>query len=325
MFKTTLAALMLANNVTANDLFFSQGNKFYDFGIQSPVNQSPFELIHHPEDLHPHFAATYKPLTSLLKANPQDLATNDHLLDSLLITPRKGYHHLMYDEVIGLMNTIAAEFPHLVNLESIGKTFDDRDIWMMKIDGTSLLSPSTELDGQKDNKAILLTGAHHSREMVSTQMPLYAALDLLHGYTHGDKEKLALLARNKYFIIPMLNTDGCHEIMKHWKETGEMLLKRKNNDIRFEKPEDNCPLMEKGVDINRNYGYIWGNDNGPCSESYPGPHAFSEPESRAMRNLLYKYQDTIKFVYNFHAFGPMWVWPYNGENVNELAESNPVA
>ena len=179
MFKTTLAALMLANNVTANDLFFSQGNKFYDFGIQSPVNQSPFELIHHPEDLHPHFAATYKPLTSLLKANPQDLATNDHLLDSLLITPRKGYHHLMYDEVIGLMNTIAAEFPHLVNLESIGKTFDDRDIWMMKIDGTSLLSPSTGLDGQKDNKAILLTGAHHSREMAYTQMPIVSALELV--------------------------------------------------------------------------------------------------------------------------------------------------
>jgi hypothetical protein len=59
--------------------------------------------------------------------------------------------------------------------------------------------------------------------------------------------------------------------------------------------------------------------------SFPGPHPFSEPESRAMRNLLFKYQDTIKFMYNFHAYGPMWVWPYNGEKQNELAESNPVA
>ena len=84
------------------------------------------------------------------------------------------------------MNTIAAEFPQLVQMESIGKTFDDRDIWMMKIDGTSLLSPNTQFDGNSDKKAILLTGAHHSRELISTQMPLYAAIDLLHGYIHGD-------------------------------------------------------------------------------------------------------------------------------------------
>lgn len=80
-----------------------------------------------------------------------------------------------------------------------------------------------------------------------------------------------------------------------------------------------------GVDINRNYGYIWGNNESPCGESFPGPHPFSEPEARAMRNLLMKNQDTIKFVYNFHSYGPMWVWPYNGELKNELAESNPLA
>jgi len=44
-----------------------------------------------------------------------------------------------------------------------------------------------------------------------------------------------------------------------------------------------------------------------------------------MRNLLMKHQDEIKFVYNFHSYGPMWVWPYNGEVKNELAESNPLA
>ena len=87
-----------------------------------------------------------------------------------------------------------------------------------------------------------------------------------------------------------------------------------------------CPYATKGVDINRNYGYLWGNsENGPCSESYPGPHAFSEPETKAMRSMLNKYHDTIKFVYNFHAYGPMFVWPYNGEIDNELEISNPEA
>lgn len=81
----------------------------------------------------------------------------------------------------------------------------------------------------------------------------------------------------------------------------------------------------QGVDINRNYGYLWGNTEPPCSDSFPGPYAFSEPESKAMRDMLYKYQDDIKFVYNFHAFGPMYVWPYNGQLENQLAIDNPQA
>lgn len=44
-----------------------------------------------------------------------------------------------------------------------------------------------------------------------------------------------------------------------------------------------------------------------------------------MRNLLYQNQDKIKFVYNFHAFGPMYIWPYNGQLNNELAQTNPDA
>ena len=101
-------------------------------------------------------------------------------------------------------------------------------------------------------------------------------------------------------------------------------MKRKNNDRRFEGDAD-CELRLQGVDINRNYGYLWGNGEGPCSESYPGPHAFSEPETKAMRGMLYKYSDDIKIAYNFHSFGPMYVWPYNGAHPDKLQEENPDA
>jgi len=70
---------------------------------------------------------------------------------------------------------------------------------------------------------------------------------------------------------------------------------------------------------------LWGNKQTPCEESYPGPYPFSEPETQAMRSMLTKYKDAIKFVYNFHAFGPMYVWPYNGLLKNALHEMNPDA
>jgi len=120
-------------------------------------------MIHHPENLHPQFAETYKPLTNVLMNQEGTLKTNDKLLDDLLISPREGYHGLMYDEAMGLMNTIAREFPEMVTMESIGRTHQDRDIWMMKINGAPHITGDNT-----DKKAILLTGAHHSRELVST-------------------------------------------------------------------------------------------------------------------------------------------------------------
>lgn len=132
---------------------------------------------------------------------------------------------------------------------------------------------------------------------------------------------------NKYFVIPVVNVDGSAIILEHYLETGELLIKRKNADRQFEaKFNVTCDQKwQQGVDINRNYGYLFGNDKGPCDESFAGPHAFSEPETKSMRSMLTKYQNEIKFVYNFHAFGPMWIWPYNGEIDNELALRNPVA
>ena len=120
-------------------------------------------MIHHPENLHPKFAETYKPLTTVLKNQPGNLKTNDKLLDDLLISPRQGHHGLLYDEALGLMNTITREFPEIVSMESIGRTFQDRDIWMLKINGAPHIAGDNE-----EKKAILLTGAHHSRELVST-------------------------------------------------------------------------------------------------------------------------------------------------------------
>lgn len=205
-------------------------------------------------------------------------------------------------------------------------------MWMMKLHHPN--------NTDTKSKTLLMTGAHHSRELSSIQMPLYTLLSVLQGYAKeqscrggnfsscADSEKIDKLVEqikyNDMFVLPMINVDGCHAIMEHYNKTGELMFKRKNADRRFE-GDANCPEWLQGVDINRNYGYNFGNTNGPCSESFPGPHAFSEPESQAMRAMLQKYQDKIAFVYNFHATGPMYIWPYNSEINNELSRSNPEA
>ena len=70
-----------------------------------------------------------------------------------------------------------------------------------------------------------------------------------------------------------------------------------------------------GVDLNRNYGYKFGYDNvdgsvdDPCDEIYRGKFAFSEYETQAIKKLV-EISD-ISSAMNFHAFGNLWVTPYN--------------
>ena len=103
---------------------------------------------------------------------------------------------MLYDEVMKLVREIKATFPKIIKLESIGKSLQGRDIWMLKLEAHRFLERNgmaVNTQDKADRKAILLTGAHHARELVSVQMPLYSLLQLLHGLVHQDPETLILL------------------------------------------------------------------------------------------------------------------------------------
>jgi hypothetical protein len=64
---------------------------------------------------------------------------DDDLIKRLLISPRKNLHHLLYDEVMELIEEIQSAFPEIVQNEIIGKTYDNRDMIMMKINAQQIL------------------------------------------------------------------------------------------------------------------------------------------------------------------------------------------
>lgn len=134
-----------------------------------------------------------------------------------------------------------------------------------------------------------------------------------------------MLAQNIYYVVPVVNVDGLAAISENFAKTGNITLIRKNMNP-FTKPcEGKIELM--GVDLNRNYGVAWDKEGGsstdPCAENYRGAFPFSEPETRAIRDFLVSHKNQIKFVYNFHAFGNMYLWPYNSQSPNTLGAVNP--
>ncbi|KRX02639.1 hypothetical protein PPERSA_11979 [Pseudocohnilembus persalinus] len=75
-----------------------------------------------------------------------------------------------------------------------------------------------------------------------------------------------------------------------------------------------------GVDLNRNYGYKFAYNNigssgseKICQEDYRGEGPFSEPETQAIKQFMTETHN-IKAAINFHAYGPLWITPYNYYN-----------
>ena len=67
-----------------------------------------------------------------------------------------------------------------------------------------------------------------------------------------------------------------------------------------------------GVDLNRNFAVAWGgtgSSRNERSETYRGAHAFSEPESSALRDLAKR--EHIALHVDFHAYGQLVLYPWS--------------
>ena len=102
------------------------------------------------------------------------------------------------------------------------------------------------------------------------------------------------------WVMPMVNPDGhehCRTTFRLWRKN-----RRRNPDGSF------------GVDPNRNYGYMWGtlkvptSSHVPSDETYVGPRAFSEPETRACRDLIAR--ELFGGVITYHSYSQLILYPW---------------
>jgi carboxypeptidase T len=81
-----------------------------------------------------------------------------------------------------------------------------------------------------------------------------------------------------------------------------------------------------GVDPNRNYGYMWGtihddrSSHIPADITYVGPRAFSEPETRAVRDLIAR--ELFRGVITYHSYTQLilYPWGYTLDAIPALAD-----
>ena len=143
--------------------------------------------------------------------------------------------------------------------------------------------------GGGERRGVMVVGGTHSRELMNPDAIIELAVDLFVSYVNGSDitygnrtwsaaEIKLILETLDLWLVPCMNPDGREYVMNVDN------LWRKN---RRDNPGTDCD----GVDLNRNFDVLWGVTQGQtscaqCSEVYCGPQAFSEPETRNIRNVL---------------------------------------
>jgi hypothetical protein len=178
----------------------------------------------------------------------------------------RGVYHT-YNEMVTILVNLANSYPAIANLDTIGTSVNGRLILALEITD----NPNID-EGEPEFR---ITGCHHGNEWPSSEIPLYYAEYLCQNY--GVVDTVTNLVDNReMWIIPMLNPDG-HEAQSRYNANG--------------------------IDINRNYGYMWIGEGGDVVQ-------YGQPETQAM----YGFSQTRNFVLglSYHTYGQvvnyLWNW-----------------
>ena len=229
--------------------------------------------------------------------------------------PKASKYH-SYDQAAQEMEDLAEKFPHLAQRVSLGKTYEGRDIWALKI------SEGVDKQDTSLRPGVVVTGLHHAREWMTAEAPLQLAHDMLENYAHDSADRKRV-DQAETWIVPIVNPDGLEysrNVDPAWRK----------NRVPVEGTVDGQLHKSIGVDLNRNYydgntdhlelyrpasdkPGVTSDDFGatsddPASDSYRGPSGASESEIKSLLGLELGHKN-IRGVIDLHSYGDNILYP----------------
>ena len=214
-----------------------------------------------------------------------------------------GGHYTLV-QIVAILDSFVKNHPAICSKQSIGKSLEGRDMWMLKI------SDNVKVD--EDEPEVLYDSLIHAREPLSMETMLLFMDELLTQYGK-QSEATQIVNSRELFFIPVMNPDG-YEYNRQIRPGGGGMW-RKNR------------LGGYGVDLNRNFSTAWSAPNGGSStnrnsETYRGASPFSEPETR--NHEAFVKTRNFYHVFSMHTYQEVLLrpWGYQRGNPPNNAEYN---
>jgi predicted deacylase len=214
-----------------------------------------------------------------------------------------------HKQINEFIDELAATHPAFVKTASLGKSYEGRDIRVIQI---------TKAGAGKPN--VFVEAGIHAREWIANAVATYTIRELV----EKDADHPQYLNNFNFHIIPMANPDGYE-----FSRSDDRLWRKSRTDF-------NSTLGCKGVDLNRNWPYHWGesgSSTNKCSDIYAGEAPLSDVESQHISRYFRALTPKPELSICFHSAAELWLYPYgyaynaypsNVEEIKSLA-NNAVA
>lgn len=227
----------------------------------------------------------------VLNKNVQETIDEERLLNRMDLRSGGPYswdRYQSYEEIVEWMKDLPNQFPDNVTLYNIGKSYELRDTYVMK------------LSNRENNTAIFLEAGLHAREWITIATSTWIFNKLLHC---KNPEVVRLATEYDWYLLAVGNPDGY------------VYTSQKDRMWRKNRRPSGLPFsICSGVDLNRNWGYHWRETDPiigfvPCQDAYPGSDSMSEVETRNINNFMKTIANKVKLYISFHAYSQLLLWP----------------
>lgn len=206
-----------------------------------------------------------------------------------------------YDQLLPKLQQLNQSYPNLTEIVDVGDSWEksrggaNRDLWVLRLTNKNIAGTKPKL---------FLVGEHHAREIATVEILLKFAEYLLTNYA-SDSNIRSWIDNREVWLLPMQNPDGHIKV-----EGGENWRKNTDNG-------NGClggaPPDSYGTDPNRNYSKAWGGaSTNPCTATYQGPGAFSEPETQTVRDLVLR--ERFNLLISYHSYSELILYPWGYTN-----------
>nr|CAD2150137.1 unnamed protein product [Meloidogyne enterolobii] len=220
-----------------------------------------------------------------------------------------GEYH-SYREIQQWMEDIERNYPQIARTFAIGTTYEGRPIA-----GIKLGNPIDDIS----KRAVWIDGGMHAREWASIHTALWFIEMLLTQFGTDPKITDYMNTLNFYFV-PVANPDG-FEYSRSDVNPQTRFWRKNRGPQTCKKDRWRRERCCGGVDLNRNFDFHWGETGSSselCSDIFQGDYAFSEPESRAIRDKIFspELNGKLDAFITLHTYSQMWIHPFNHERRN---------
>lgn len=251
---------------------------------------------------------------------PQITQTEERLKSNLHKKGRDtlpGYRN--YEQMLSELQAIAAAHPDICKLYDIGNTWGKKylekgnanyadynhEIWAMKV--------SDNVKIEEDEPSVYYMGEHHAREPISMEMTMTILYQIVENYGK-DQDITKRVNDTQIWFVPLVNPNGHRVVTTQADVWWRKNIRDNNRNGQFDVVDAQYGNGPDGVDLNRNYGFGWGDvgtSDDPSDVVYHGNEPWSEPEIKAIKHLL----DTHHFLagITYHTYSELVMYPYGAD------------